>query len=109
MVRGPDLAEDWRYASEQFVKKLPGKQCIAIKGNYNLTFDGVDMMGGRLSKERRPGLQRISFVAHSLGGLIARYVIDRLYEQTSRRWAAGLEPISFITFATRHLGSRGYK
>ncbi|CAA7409369.1 unnamed protein product [Spirodela intermedia] len=128
-------AEDWKYAAEQFVKKLPGKVTVyRSQSNYSiLTFDGVDMMGERLAKEvlsvvkRRPGVQRISFVAHSLGGLIARYAVGRLYEPGSPEESssgegsssaedeypggrvAGLEPANFITFATPHLGSRGHK
>lgn len=83
-----------------------------------------------------PGLHKISFVAHSLGGLISRYAIGRLYgvsakfgtfdqiesssggeanisgkslEQCCEARIAGLEPVNFITFATPHLGSRGHK
>lgn len=58
-------------------------------------------------------LKKISFVAHSLGGLIARYAIGMLYSEASdkneRGSIAGLEPINFITVATPHLGSRGNK
>lgn len=85
----------------------------------------------------RPEVQKISFVAHSLGGLIARYAIGRLYEnspkldptsisgnspseeekkysmqqfeQPCEARIAGLQPTNFITFATPHLGSRGNK
>jgi hypothetical protein len=76
-------------------------------------------------------LRKISFLAHSLGGLFARYAISLLYssetntaqsgalivpttreseksECTSElRAIAGLEPINFITLATPHLGVRG--
>jgi len=76
-------------------------------------------------------------VAHSLGGLVARYAIARLYdysttleagvtcrncdckeeteytknctEQHYKPRIAGLEPMNFITFATPHLGSRGHR
>lgn len=85
---------------------------------------------------RWPEVQKISFVAHSLGGLVARYAIGRLYEYSStleplgtrgncsseemeyskqfleqhcEAKIAGLEPMNFITFATPHLGSRGNK
>lgn len=60
-------------------------------------------------------------MAHSLGGLIARYAIGELYtpeivsdssldeELRPEGTIAGLEPINFITSATPHLGSRGSK
>uniref|UniRef100_A0A1D1Z3C5 Putative lipase YOR059C n=1 Tax=Anthurium amnicola TaxID=1678845 RepID=A0A1D1Z3C5_9ARAE len=127
-------ADNWKYAAEQFVQKLPDKVIVhRSQCNYlTLTFDGVDLMGERLAEEvlsvahQRPGVQKISFVAHSLGGLVARYAIGRLYEpgsltESSVAWrclttgrnsegrVAGLEPVNFITVATPHLGSRGHK
>nr|GMD88919.1 putative lipase ROG1 isoform X1 [Ipomoea batatas] len=100
-----------------------------------LTFDGVDVMGKRLAEEvtsvvqRYPNLQKISFIGHSLGGLISRYAIATLYgkgkengdcelnesnndlhsEDLLKGKIAGLEPVNFITIATPHLGSRGHK
>lgn len=73
--------------------------------------------------KRSEGLKRISFLAHSLGGLISRYAVAVLYTPSvscgdrfddaqrhpSRGLIAGLEPISFITLATPHLGVRGRK
>lgn len=76
-------------------------------------------------------LKRISFLAHSLGGLFARYAISVLYSRDTYNrdqpddlahntegnsqstsflkggLIAGLEPINFITLATPHLGVRG--
>ncbi|KAK4771814.1 hypothetical protein SAY86_013589 [Trapa natans] len=136
-------ADDWRYAAKQFVKKLPDKVIVhRSECNYSkLTFDGVDLMGERLAEEvkgvlrRWPEVRKISFVAHSLGGLVARYAIGRLYEEnlqiesqgnattnkenaennsiqsfnrTFEAQIAGLEPMNFITVATPHLGSRGH-
>lgn len=87
--------------------------------------------------KQRPKVQKISFVAHSLGGLVARYAVGKLYvpisdrepavvlsnnfngeqpscstqclEKCQQGRIAGLEPVNFITFATPHLGSRGHK
>lgn len=81
---------------------------------------------------RYKNLQKISFVSHSLGGLVARYAISKLYEQdttckisfkngsvigvetdnsclekSNSGKIAGLIPTNFITCATPHLGSRG--
>lgn len=83
--------------------------------------------------QKTESLKRISFLAHSLGGLFARYAIAILYSPNSlssakpndlanptmlnsqtaysskRGMIAGLEPINFITLATPHLGVRGKK
>ena len=83
--------------------------------------------------KKTKSLKRISFLAHSLGGLFARYAIAVLYSpDTYSRdqpgdlansmtensqgttlsrggMIAGLEPINFITLATPHLGVRGKK
>ena len=75
--------------------------------------------------QRKPNLQKISFVAHSVGGLVARHAIGKLYRpaetkkleasstngqpQESSGTIGGLEPVNFVTVATPHLGSRGNK
>ncbi|KAI3460115.1 hypothetical protein Pfo_016778 [Paulownia fortunei] len=135
-------AQNWRYAAKQFVKAYPNDVIVHCSESNSsmLTFDGVDVMGKRLADEvisvvdRHPNLQKISFVGHSLGGLIARYAVAVLYRQDlirkpgeengeygrdeSQRSSleaklrgniAGLEPVNFITSATPHLGSRGHK
>lgn len=72
---------------------------------------------------RRPQIRKISFVAHSVGGLVARYAIGRLYRPRRKSQEeyegcdsfdykgsiCGLEAVNFITVATPHLGSRGNK
>ncbi|XP_020083245.1 putative lipase YOR059C isoform X1 [Ananas comosus] len=135
-------AADWKFAAKKFVKKYPEDVIVHCSecNSATLTLDGVDMMGERLAEEvisvvsKRPWLQKISFVAHSLGGLIARYTIALLYEkgiskessedngelntnisqtqsvnQNLKGNIAGLEPMNFITFATPHLGTRSHK
>ncbi|KAJ3677138.1 hypothetical protein LUZ60_002862 [Juncus effusus] len=131
-------AEDWRFAAEQFVRRIPDKVIVHRSecNSATLTFDGVDLMGERLADEvrkvvvQRKGVRKISFVAHSLGGLVARYAIGRLYQpnpsnsnddninnininenenENIKGLIAGLVPMNFITFASPHLGSRGNK
>ncbi|KAJ4746519.1 alpha/beta-Hydrolases superfamily protein [Rhynchospora pubera] len=125
---------NWKFAAEHFVKMLPDKVLVhCSERNMNkLTLDGVDVMGERLAEEvtevikGRLNLCKISFVAHSIGGLVARYAIGRLYRpprsksfqdsdaqipdiENSRGTICGLEAMNFITIATPHLGSRGNK
>ncbi|KAF9622952.1 hypothetical protein IFM89_035667 [Coptis chinensis] len=127
-------ADNWKFAASQFLQRYPHDVVVHCSecNSGTLTFDGVDVMAERLAQEvmtvvnRRPKLQKISFVAHSLGGLVARYAIGRLYKQDilresdegngvsfvgdkSKGKIAGLEPMNFITFATPHLGTRGHK
>lgn len=76
--------------------------------------------------QKSKSLKKISFLAHSLGGLFARHAVAVLYSaamsQASdvavskpgsshllRGRIAGLEPMNFITLATPHLGVRGRK
>lgn len=125
--------KDWKFAAEQFVRVLPDKVFVhcSERNESRLTLDGVDVMGERLAEEvlemiqRKPKLSKISFVSHSVGGLVARYAIGRLYrpfkrenaedsstnkcEEDSRGTIGGLDAINFITVATPHLGSRGNK
>ncbi|XP_076918949.1 lipid droplet phospholipase 1-like [Bidens hawaiensis] len=139
-------AKNWRFAAKQFLKKYPNDLIVhCSKRNSALkTLDGVDVMGTRLADEvksviqRHPNLDKISFIGHSLGGLIARYAVAKLYtqdctnqvsqengnngplekpitqanlcsEHISNGKIGGLEPINFITIATPHLGSRGHR
>lgn len=126
-------SKDWKFAAEQFVSTLPDKVFVhrSERNTASLTLDGVDVMGERLAHEilelikQNPSLRKISFVAHSVGGLVARYVIGKLFrppksnnvedslpkscEELSKGTIGGLEPMNFITAATPHLGSRGNK
>ncbi|KAG2329814.1 hypothetical protein Bca52824_000994 [Brassica carinata] len=90
------LSED-RYSKQRRPLELHGRKSGFPDQTYEagsesnsstLTFDGVDMMGERLAnkvlsvvKNIGGGLKNISFVAHSLGGLVARYAVGKVYEQ----------------------------
>ncbi|GKC68503.1 alpha/beta hydrolases superfamily protein [Tanacetum coccineum] len=120
-------AHNWGYAAKQFLKNYPEDIIVhcSERNSSLLTFNGVDVMGCRLANEvisvikRYPNLQKISFIGHSLGGLIARYAIATLYtndpinnhgsESISSERVAGLVPINFISVATPHLGIGGHR
>lgn len=71
--------------------------------------DGIEVCGSRLGEEisqviaERPGLKRISFMAHSIGGLFSRYAAGINYDVATGK-IFGLEPWCFISIATPHLG-----
>uniref|UniRef100_A0ACD5XWE3 Uncharacterized protein n=1 Tax=Avena sativa TaxID=4498 RepID=A0ACD5XWE3_AVESA len=130
---------DWTYGEAVLKRRLGDNFFIYASSSniYSKTFEGIDVAGRRLAKEaldvvqKRTGLRKISIIAHSLGGLFARYAISILYSsqaketesggsvmptnggsEISKRTSglgviAGLEPINFITLATPHLGVRG--
>ncbi|KAI3914910.1 hypothetical protein MKX01_018079 [Papaver californicum] len=133
---------DWTYVEAELKKRL-GRSFLIYASSSNTftkTFNGIDGAGKRLADEvkqvvqKTESLKKISFLAHSLGGLFARYAITVLYSSYTngngvsdeitrfprgsnlenatslcRCTIAGLEPINFITLATPHLGVRGRK
>ncbi|XP_057746098.1 uncharacterized protein LOC130965348 isoform X1 [Arachis stenosperma] len=132
---------DWTYAESELKRRLGTNFLIYVSSSntYTKTFSGINGAGKRLAEEVKEvvkntkSLKRISFLAHSLGGLFARYAIAVLYSPDAYNrdqsgdqansikekpqnisffkggTIAGLEPISFITLATPHLGVRGKK
>jgi triacylglycerol esterase/lipase EstA (alpha/beta hydrolase family) len=59
-------------------------------------------------------MRKISFIAYSIGGLVARYAIGRLYNAPENEadgvgTICGLMALNFITLASPHLGSIGHK
>ncbi|KAI3697834.1 hypothetical protein L6452_30931 [Arctium lappa] len=126
---------DWRYVEAELKRRLGRHFLIyaSSSNTYSKTFAGIDGAGKRLADEvtqivkSTESLKSISFLAHSLGGLIARYAVGVLYTSNASSidkadcrkdstlnascngMIAGLEAINFITLATPHLGVRGNK
>lgn len=88
--------------------QIESMRTIIVKSQFKVTLIYLVKFQVRQIVRTRPGLKRISFVAHSLGGLFQRYAIGDLYK-TEDSTIAGLEPVTFITMATPHLGMRGSK
>ncbi|KAH6765299.1 Hydrolase-like protein family [Perilla frutescens var. hirtella] len=124
---------DWTYFNVELKRRL-GKKFVIYASSCNMytkTFTGIEGAGKRLADEviqvvdKTEGLKKISFLAHSLGGLFSRYAIAVLYTpngsyqsddvagsplgSSNKGLIAGLEAINFITLATPHLGVRGNK
>nr|VDC97976.1 unnamed protein product [Brassica oleracea] len=123
---------DWLYVEAEMKRRLGRRFLIyaSSSNTFTKTFGGIDGAGKRLAEEVRQviqkskSLKKISFLAHSLGGLFARHAVAVLYSAAASDGAAvsnsgnshlprvllaGLEPINFITLATPHLGVRGRK
>ncbi|KAK4770811.1 hypothetical protein SAY87_031343 [Trapa incisa] len=129
---------DWTYVESELRRRL-GRNFLIYASSCNTyikTFNGIDGAGRRLADEimqvvqKTESLKKISFLAHSLGGLFARYAVSVLYSSnppssdqsdnntgsanansekasSMHGMIAGLEPNTFITLATPHLGVRG--
>merc|ERR1712176_29035 len=73
------------------------------------TLDGIDKCGSRLIQEvktfvsEHKSLRTISFIGHSMGGLIARYAVGHAYNQEDKTVFC-LEPLHFITICSPHFG-----
>ena len=71
-----------------------------------LTKEVLQFLAGHKKKEKRgeaPKITKISFIGHSMGGLISRFAIGLLREGGL---FDELEPMSLVTLATPHLGTR---
>ncbi|GBF98593.1 GPI inositol-deacylase [Raphidocelis subcapitata] len=76
------------------------------------THDGVDACGDRLAqlilartaalKLDGHGVVKLSLLGYSLGGLMCRYAVGKLY---AVGYFDNVQPVNFITVATPHLGS----
>ncbi|KAG9148138.1 hypothetical protein Leryth_025842 [Lithospermum erythrorhizon] len=131
---------DWTYFKTE-LKRCLGRNFLIYASSSNTfrkTFMGIDRAGKLLADEvmqvvkKTGSLKKVSFLAHSLGGLFTRYAVAVLYTPTisadqsndvseyihaksimlrssNKGLIAGLEPINFITLATPHLGVRGKK
>jgi hypothetical protein len=73
------------------------------------TYDGVHAGAQRLAQELRsvveahPSVTHLSLVGNSLGGLYCRYLASLVYDNT-QGLVCGLQPVTFLTTASPHLG-----
>lgn len=79
------------------------------------TFDGIEIVGYRTLTEicqfitgyKEGPITKISIVGYSMGGLIARFVIGKMYSEFDKIFG-DIEPQIFMTLATPHLGVEFY-
>jgi hypothetical protein len=107
---------DMRHLNNFFLLLFPHLQIYVARSNQDLTYDSIDDMGKRLAEEiltyckstlpkllyptRGAPTGRISFIGHSMGGLIIRRALEEPCMQ-------GLRPMFhvYISLATPHLGT----
>lgn len=100
---------------EYMEQRLHGTPVEFLNSSCNvgkLTYDGIDVCGDRLVdrilshlawlESVRKSVTRISFVGYSLGGLIVRYAIGKLFSQGLFN---KIKAVNLVTFASPHLGS----
>ncbi|KAJ3122922.1 hypothetical protein HK098_002328 [Nowakowskiella sp. JEL0407] len=97
------------------IEKLKAEKNLYILNNHRnselKTYDGIDVCGDRLVEQieetilelEATGLKvtMISFIGYSLGGLINRFAIGKLY---AKGFFELIKPLNFFTIATPHLG-----
>ncbi|KAH9892392.1 putative serine esterase-domain-containing protein [Xylariomycetidae sp. FL2044] len=86
---------------------------LAKRNSGSFTYDGIERGGERVCVEieeeleniraRGGNIKKLSVVGYSLGGLVARYAVGLLY---AKGVLDQVEPMSFTTFASPHLGVR---
>ncbi|KAK9829760.1 hypothetical protein WJX72_007706 [[Myrmecia] bisecta] len=106
---------NWEVVRNYLVRYTDAQTTLLIASEVNRllqTFDGIDSCGQRLAEEiqavvaEHGTLVRISVIGHSMGGLVARYALGKLYNPDTGL-LCGLQPCHFVTLATPHLGCDG--
>ncbi|AET39139.1 putative hydrolase Ecym_4058 [Eremothecium cymbalariae DBVPG len=103
------FAEDDEFNEDEILFYLPREN------GYLKTLHGVDYMGYQVIielcefvknyGERRIG--KISFIGYSMGGLVSRYVIGKIFTECKELFGH-MEPVFYMSFATPHLGLEFY-
>ena len=108
------------YAARDKLRGVPGCAVHCCEGYGGAgTKQGIDEIGERIQAEirdvidahgrgsDRPALATISFVGHSMGGVVARSAISKLFN-ASDGTIHGLTPFLFVSTASPHLGVSNY-
>ena len=108
------------YAARDTLRGVPGcaVHCCESYGGAG-TMQGVDEIGERIQAEVRDVIEAharesdraafatISFVGHSMGGVVARSAVSKLFN-ASDGTILGLKPLLFVSTASPHLGVSNY-
>lgn len=104
--------EDWDVLKKILEGRTEGENLLFYASKVNRksgTFAGIDVCSQRLSDElglvlkRHVGLRWISFLCHSMGGLIVRHACGVNFDERNEK-IFGLSARHMVTIATPHLG-----
>lgn len=103
---------------DELCSQLKDQNCVVHLADANSalgTFDGVEACARRSLSELRKlieafekenhSISSISIIGYSLGGLVARFLVGLLEEES---FFDSVKPFLFATFATPHLGTVNY-
>lgn len=107
-----------RSLMEAYGKQFGNKDMVFFSPSENAlfkTFDGIELIGYRTLLEiylfiknfKGGPITKISVLGYSLGGLVARFVVGKMFGECQDLFE-GIEPQIFITMATPHLGVQFY-
>ncbi|CAJ0763717.1 23258_t:CDS:2, partial [Entrophospora sp. SA101] len=93
--------------TEDGIEECGEKLAKKILEYIDITNDNSDDGGNSDGRSRTfsPTISKISFIGHSLGGLINVFVVGYLYTVTCGKFFDNIKPIHFITIASPWLGS----
>ncbi|EGG13976.1 esterase/lipase/thioesterase domain-containing protein [Cavenderia fasciculata] len=106
---------DYIVMKDVLAKSHPTMMVYAAKSNNTSLFNqathqGIDACGDRLfneivqlTKQYQEQIKKISIIGHSLGGLITRHAIGKLYQHG---YFNNVQPIQYISLSSPHCGSR---
>ncbi|CAJ0825158.1 9308_t:CDS:2, partial [Entrophospora sp. SA101] len=92
--------------TEDGIEECGEKLAKKILEYIDITNDNSDDGGNSDGRSRTfsPTISKISFIGHSLGGLINVFVVGYLYTVTCGKFFDNIKPIHFITIASPWLG-----
>ncbi|EPX73013.1 lipase [Schizosaccharomyces octosporus yFS286] len=113
-----NIGADMEYLKEQIIKAAEEKGELVVvrgyRGNYCQTEKGIRWLGKRLAEwlleilgwgtNSFPRYSHISFIGHSLGGLVQTYAAGYVHAKTKGRFFQAVHPVHFVTLATPWLG-----
>lgn len=105
----PSNFDNFERVLKIYLNPLSKNLVVKLCSNQWNTYDGIEKGAKRLFPEvlevlrSNPSLTKMSLIGHSMGGLLARYLIKLLHDHNV---FSSIQPWAFVTLATPHLSIR---